>query len=177
MATIRELLWSDPRKREVLRELLNWRDELASPPVPQVVWEELPFDTIEGKILPEGEHPFPAQLVGSGKCGASRLQDQDRIHLERLAFLASLRPLKWVKGTSRRFLGGSGRNECEYIVAVFAKVVVAECPGQDNAIYLLDKNSPWMEILVKPKKEALARGACRIVHRGDWQGRLRALVS
>jgi len=91
-------------------------------------------------------------------------------HFERLAFLHKLRPLQCYEGNDL------GRTL--YHVAVFENVVIADSIDDGNALYYYPApgGSPvWQTVFRQSKAAARRAGAGRLVHRGDWRSRTRAI--
>lgn len=129
------------------------RQELGPLPSRIVVdWEILPAD-------PNHKIPPGVKKELRGKKG--------RASLERLQVLAELEPEAWAVG---KYLGHR-----LYRVALFSEVAVADCDQLGNALYWVEK-SRWQEVFRHTKSEARRLGAKRLIHRGDWKGRLKKLV-
>lgn len=112
-------------------------------------WELLPPEEV-GRLIGRGGTPL--------RSGATP-------HLERLRFLDGLRPSAWYVGSE---LGSR-----IYYVAVFPHAAVADSAEYGNALYLYRRrDGDWQRVFRSVKREAVALGARRIVHRGDWQARL-----
>jgi hypothetical protein len=85
--------------------------------------------------------------------------------LERLRFIEALGPNAWFEGKDV----GVRR----YLVAQFGAGVVADCPDVGNALYYYRGDGDWKDVFRSTKLDALRLGAKRIIHRGDWKGRLK----
>lgn len=131
-------------------------------------WPEVPVQQVPWQLLPPGEHPFPAILrhFEALQAGNPTLSF-DRSRIERLSGL----------GPSSVYIG---RGELDrYVVFAFheREWAVLDCPIVGNAAYLLPY-SQW-ESLSRHTKAELLKGHSsirRVVHRGDWFGRIAALL-
>jgi len=94
------------------------------------------------------------------------------ILIERSKFIESLNPQNVYIGQS--YLGGR-----TYVVYDFGNHVVAESPNWGNAVYVLsgEQAKHWQAILSESKREALNKGAGRILHIGDWKAKLAKTLS
>ena len=66
-----------------------------------------------------------------------------------------------------------------YWVFVFAHHVVAECPLEGNALYVIDGTEDWRNLLSRSKQNlrtVAAERIHRIVHTGDWKAKLRRVL-
>lgn len=93
------------------------------------------------------------------------------LFIERLKKIENLDPLESYFSDS--YLGNR-----LYYVYVFKNVVIAECPMFGNALYFLqgDIKDSWQEIFSVTKREALNRGAKRLMHKGEWEKKLRLII-
>ena len=85
--------------------------------------------------------------------------------LERLRFLDELNP-------NERYVGRDRFGSDPYWVFIFDKHVVAECPMEGNAVYIVDGIQDWRTLLNRSKKDlqiVAPNRYKRIVHRGDWR--------
>jgi hypothetical protein len=89
---------------------------------------------------------------------------------ERIEFLSEMGAAKWYAG---RHLASP-----RYYVADFGTLAVAECVDEGNALYCVrPRPLGWRSVLHGSKQRALELGAIRIQHRGDWQRRVRQLLT
>jgi hypothetical protein len=95
---------------------------------------------------------------------------RNKMSIERIRFLESLKPA--------RMYEGSHLGNVVYYVALFPRVVIADCVDEGNAIYYLPERSPqsWKAVFRLSKQEARRAGARRIVHSGEWKSRVRDLL-
>jgi hypothetical protein len=138
-----------------LAEQLRRSRAPAAPSVSLPAVTQLPW-----KILPAGEHPFPAILSHFEQL--QRTSRHVQYDLERLHRMQSLNPSATYVGINE-FAG--------YIVFYFAerRVAVLECPIVGNAIYAI--HGDWKH-LSRLSKAALLNyysdKVTRIVHNGNW---------
>jgi hypothetical protein len=85
----------------------------------------------------------------------------------RIAFLEDLNPRAWY--------AGSHLGHRLYYVADYGNLAIADCPDFGNALYYTSSGD-WRAIFRQTKREAILAGARRLVHRGDWQSRVRSLM-
>lgn len=64
----------------------------------------------------------------------------------------------------------------QYRVFEFDHIAFGECWVWGNALYYT-REPDWQGVFVATKREALRLGAKRIIHRGDWLTRVRALIA
>jgi hypothetical protein len=92
---------------------------------------------------------------------------------ERLRFLSDLGPTEIVAGARK---GGGA----PYLAFVFSGIVVLECEAQRNALYLFAASEDWVTLAQTPKLDLIRQKPTgfigRIVHQGDWRGRVRQRV-
>lgn len=119
---------------------------------------------LQWTVLPEGWWQKPVR--GSGRGAGGVQQHSDELH--RIKFIDGLGPKAWYEG---RDVGIR-----RYYVAVFKRVVVADCPDSGNALYYYGGKHDWKDIFRKSKRDALRAGAQRIYHAGDWKERLRRML-
>lgn len=127
------------------------------------------YKRLKWEVLPPGWWSDKTQVQRiEERLGTSKTQ----LFVERLKYVESLNPLE-------RYIGESYLGNRLYYVFVFKNYVLAECPMFGNAVYLLneDKMNSWKEIFALIKKEALKKGAVRILHLGNWKKRLAKLLS
>ena len=92
--------------------------------------------------------------------------------IERLRFVDSL-------GPRSRYIGSPRFGNYAYWVFVFASHVVAECPLEGNAIYVINDTKDWRSLLGRSKRNLLTVAPDRverIVHNGDWKTKLRVIL-
>ena len=126
---------------------------------------------LDFEVLPAGFYDEPEyQQTQRNKSGRdSHVAQIDR---ERLRFIESL-------GPNAAYRGSSQFGPDVYHVFVFSNCVVAECPTEGNAIYVLKGVANWKTLLSIPKLELrqdYANRVQRIMHRGEWKDRLRKAV-
>ena len=100
----------------------------------------------------------------------SLTQQLDR---ERLAFLDQLRPLE-------SYIGTDSLGSRVYVLGIFDHHVVAECPLEGNALYVVEGTEDWRELFKHTKTDfrTIAKDRFkRIIHKGDWRSRLRKALS
>jgi predicted nucleic acid-binding Zn-ribbon protein len=96
------------------------------------------------------------------------------LDIGRLVKLESLSPKVSYRGC---FLDKStGYRRYPYYVFEFEQVAIADCQELGNALYYASAKE-WREVFRLTKRDALRVGAGRLVHRGDWFARARALVT
>jgi hypothetical protein len=117
------------------------------------------------EILPPGWWHNGRYLTGAGTSAKQRAVADDP---ERIIELENLAPVAWYVGDS---LGTRA-----YFVAEFKNIAVADCPEYGNALYYYSGASDWRTVFRRSKPEATRLGARRILHKGDWRGRLRLVV-
>lgn len=119
---------------------------------------------LDWEVLPPGEMDSAERIMGGAGEWLTGRPDP-----RRLKFLLSLRPVALFRGSS---LG-----QRVYVVAVFPKVAVADTGQYGNALYYYRcTDNEWMRVFRKDKIEARRAGAQRLIHTGDWEGRVRRLV-
>ena len=124
---------------------------------------ELPREILDWEILPPDFWEQQERCLGTGN-GSEQSEKWERIQLVR-----SLAPTCEFQGNH------SGLRY--YYAFVFPTVVIAESAQFGNAIYYYETdNDSWQTVFRKSKSEALDSGARRMVHSGDWPGRLIRLV-
>jgi hypothetical protein len=123
-------------------------------------------EQLDWEVLPAGWwNRRHASQLDDGGIGLVTDWDEDR-----LRFLDSLSP--------RMRYSGSHLGQRLYFVAVFDKLVVADTGEFGNALYtLVCADDRWKSVFKRTKAEALRLGARRIVHRGNWQGRVLTLMN
>jgi len=121
-------------------------------------------NSLQWSVLPPGwwnDSKYTDQITKNAKTG--------QLLIERLRYVDHLNPLE--RWRSQEQLGSD-----PYWVFVFPHHVVAECPTHGNAIYIIKGTSDWRNLLNRSKADLL-KGfpdrVVRIMHRGDWQSRLR----
>jgi hypothetical protein len=118
------------------------------------------------EILPPGSI---LDRIRSIRGGPSEVTEEIKERAERLTFIDSLGPLRWWRGIPLR-------GNREYFVAEFDRCVIADSPTVGNAIYIYGKEPEkldWQGVFGGTKMNALALGAKRIVHQGEWRAKLR----
>lgn len=129
-------------------------------------------------LLPPGEE-FLRREEGTPASEPCPRDNARRQVPERLQFIEALGPTEVVEGVEQL-----GREEYRAYVVRTARGAFAlvECEFRKNALYVLKADSPnWLALLKLTKLELLTGNypefLGRIVHQGDWQGRVRALIS
>ena len=126
---------------------------------------------LDFEVLPQGFYDMPQyQEIPNNKSERDRHVPQ--IDRGRLRFVENL-------GPNQAYRGSSQFGPDVYHVFVFSNCVVAECPTEGNAIYVLKGVDNWKTLLSIPKLELrqdYANRVQRIMHRGDWKDRLRKAV-
>ena len=92
--------------------------------------------------------------------------------IERLRFVDSLRPRS-------RYIGSPRFGNYAYWVFVFASHVIAECPLEGNALYVIRGTDDWRNLLSRSKRNLLMiapHRVDRIVHNGDWKTNLMEIL-
>jgi hypothetical protein len=120
-------------------------------------WEILPP---EWWLEPEYRRLFTDGILG---------KHETLVSLERLDYMQSLKPF-------RSYRSKFGGREFPYYAFMFSKCVVAECPVEGNAIYIIRDMSKWDQLLQLPKRELRlnhSENIRKINHYGDWRNRLR----
>lgn len=123
----------------------------------QVDWELLP-PGMRGEVL--------AARIASGS-RSHREQIQIRIEARR-KFLEGFKPTNWLVGTSgfRRYFGAKFSDE----------LVVFENVDYGNAVYVMFSDWESLSKLSRIELQEQSDRFVRIVHRGDWEQRLRRLL-
>lgn len=121
-------------------------------------------ETLDWVVLPPGWWNDPSLLrVLLDKMPTSRRQ----LLVERVRFVDSLEPQMTYRSAAR--LGGA-----PYLVFLFGRCAIAECPEWGNALYLLRDKRHWRDIFGRTKLAVRrSSGVVVIQHRGDWKNRLR----
>jgi hypothetical protein len=136
---------------------------------------EYPEDTkikpikLPWRILPPGEHPFPALLEHFKQI--QRDHPEKRFEFDRIEKVHSLCPDKAYTG-EEDFYG--------YVIFLFERFgrAVLECPISGNAIYIIEDN--WLSLSRRSKADLIwdySDNVTRIVHIGDWFSRLTNLLT
>ena len=123
--------------------------------------------TLSWEVLPPGWWNDPAYVQQISRAG-----ENGELVIERLRFVDNLGPLE-------RYIGHEKFGNDPYWVFVFDTHVVAECPMEGNAIYLVTGTSNWRNLLSRSKMGLLSAApdrVRRIVHRGDWKSRLKRVL-
>ena len=152
--------WSGNASQEAL-EVMSLAQEKRSPGSPRPV--PPPVATVQWEILPPGTGPEvagPRTRGGKARSGEA---------LERLDFLWGLRP-------SRIWRGVPLEGTREYLAFEFPRLVIVDCPDYGNALYYYPCRPDWQKVFSLTKREARHRGAKRLMHAGDWQGRVKKLL-
>jgi len=79
----------------------------------------------------------------------------------------------------RRYIGNDKFGSYPYYVFIFKHHVVAECPLEGNAIYVIEGTEDWQSLLNRSKRNLLAavpNRVSRVLHTGAWQNRLSRLL-
>ncbi len=121
---------------------------------------QLKATPLDWQVLP----PDWFRRSGPREFGHKHLNEE---RLDRIQELEKYRPDRWYEG--------SHLGEHAYFVADFGSIVVADSPDLGNALYYLvtPQAEKWKQIFQLHKKEALNRGARRIVHTNKtWQSKL-----
>jgi hypothetical protein len=121
---------------------------------------------LDWPILPIGWWTIPKYKLLATRGTQDRQSGQ--LVIDRLIFLDSLNP-------KERYIGQDRFGSDPYWVFVFEEHVVAECPMEGNAIYVVHGTHDWKTLLNRSKRALRAAAANRykrIVHRGDWKTRI-----
>jgi hypothetical protein len=109
-------------------------------------------------------------MIANVLSGIGTVPSAVRAKLEsRFALLASLKPTRYIKGASgfRRYFGAYFNDN----------LVVFEHLEYGNALYIMDESWPTLSRLSRLELLSSARpGFERIIHRGQWEKRLAALI-
>lgn len=122
------------------------------------------------QVLPPGEwdrwlEPVPKTSGTRRRTGGWR----DDLQRERLEFV------RYELGRPRELWFGEQLASRNYWVAIFERVAIADSPKYGNALFYCDPDK-WQTVFKISKQETLSAGATRIVHAGDWKGRVRRLA-
>jgi len=82
-------------------------------------------------------------------------------------------------GPSKRYVGSDKFGSYRYWVFVFKNHVVAECPLEGNALYVITGTQDWRNLLRRSKSDLSSnyKGRVqRIMHVGDWESRLKRAI-
>ena len=128
-------------------------------PVPQKVnW----------KILPPGEYPFDRIEKYIKHLKQTKWKDK-KVDIGRIRFLHSLSPIAIYYGLDE-FDG--------YFIFIYKKknLAVLDCPLFGNAIYII--KGGWRKVSKLSKKEVIEEypETVRVIHRGNWKGRLKSIL-
>jgi len=92
----------------------------------------------------------------------------EKLNYDRLTFLDQLAPLE-------SYVGVDTLGSRVYVLYIFDRHVVAECPLEGNALYVVDGTEDWREIFQHSKADfrTIAKHRFkRVIHKGDWKSRL-----
>lgn len=123
-------------------------------------------NSVSWEILPKGQNPFTGNgnSVTTNERTAVSKTHLTLCGLERALWFDSQTPIRVWQG-----LLGKRR----YLVLEFEIYIVAACGDWGNALYTIANNGvEWKAVFSRSKAEALALGAHRIIHKGDWQARV-----
>ena len=145
----------------VMEEALH---EMGPDPATEIIWEE---------VLPPGSWRDTAAgdpaWSGAGPLGKATLDGvSGQSDPYRLQVISAL-------GPKRRY-EGSHMGHRWYDVFEFPDVTIAECLQLGNALYFTT-HEDWRSVFRVCKKDALERGAERITHSGDWESRVRSIIT
>ena len=158
----REKLFDKDSKPSVARR----NTAINSPSEPNEASPGMDVMQLHWEILPIGwwdDPKYDDQISGALTQGGRKLI------IDRLKFINTLVPKKC-------YVGSNGFGERRYYVFVFPSHVVAECPLEGNAIYVLAGIEDWKNILRQSKTMVRKNESDRlkvIKHRGEWQERLK----
>ena len=142
------------------------RHRPATPKMPPLQDYQPDSNELSWTILPIGWWGIPSyQRLATQK---SRDRQSGELVLERLRFLDELNP-------NERYIGLDRFGSDPYWVFIFDKHVVAECPMEGNAVYIVDGIQDWRTLLNRSKRDlqiVAPNRYKRIVHRGDWKSRV-----
>jgi len=138
----------------------------ATPRVPPLQADQPDSNELSWTILPIGWWGIPSyQRLATQR---SRDRQSGELVLERLRFLDELNP-------KERYIGRDRFGSDPYWVFIFDKHVVAECPMEGNAVFIVDGIQDWRTLLNRSKRDlkvVAPNRYKRIVHRGDWKSRV-----
>jgi hypothetical protein len=159
--------WAKAEKERIKIETLKNLDEEETSQEGDFKINVLPFEVLPPGFLDSSEY---YRAFGSSRAGSQERLKKERE--ERLKFVESL-------GNHTQYMG-SNEIGSKYIVFVFESNVVAECPMEGNAIYVIDGLNDWKKLLRNSKTNLLSDypdRVRRIIHKTDWQIRLKRALN